>query len=324
MQYHLDLFTPETRQAFTEAGAACTGVGARLRRVANERVKPGDILLCYMTRVSRWCGVLEVESVPFEDDPPRFGATDPYPIRFNVKPVVILNTESAVPIRDPQVWPALTITNRLEPGNPYWTGFFRQSLNTFDDDGSFLVDLLKRQQSGPEAYPLTDQDRRRLNQRQSVRTLTGEVDVSIPDAEDEELSPESRNAESDQRTNYQESVQYQAKVAQIGVEMGFHVWVPRSDKVRVMELLQPAAHEKSLRWKSRWPGINARCPKSVVVHPPKNPRRGPQNAGRGPKKRRLRSPKSAISSSVPALDIALIRATGGRWSDPLHSNPPHL
>lgn len=220
----------------------------------------GDILLCCMTRVSRWCGVLEVESGPFEDDTPRFGATDPYPIRFNVKPVVILNTESAVPIRDPQVWPALTITNRLEPGNPYWTGFFRQSLNTFDDDdGSFLVDLLKRQQSGPEAYPLTDQDRRRLNQRQRVRTLTGEVEVSIPDAEDEELSPESRNAESDQRTNYQESIQYQAKVAQIGVEMGFHVWVPRSDKVRVMELLQPAAHEKSLRWKSRWPGINARC-----------------------------------------------------------------
>ena len=31
----------------------------------SERMKPGDYLLCYLTRVSRWIGVLEVTGEPF-------------------------------------------------------------------------------------------------------------------------------------------------------------------------------------------------------------------------------------------------------------------
>ena len=111
MKYHLDLFTPETWEAFTGAGATCTGFRVRQRRLAQERVKPGDVFLCYMTRVSRWCGVLEVESGPFDDDTPMFGTDDPFPVRFNVKPIVILDPESAVPIRQPQVWQALISDN---------------------------------------------------------------------------------------------------------------------------------------------------------------------------------------------------------------------
>ena len=247
MKYHLNLFTPETWQGFTEAGASCTGFRLRQRRLAQERVQPGDVFLCYMTRLSRWCGVLKVESGPFEDHTVRFGTSDPYPIRFNVKPLVILNPESAVPIRDPQVWQALTITNQLELGDPHWTGFFRQSLNTFEDeDGRFLVDFLNKQQSHPEAYPLTARDQRRLKQKQSVRTLTGEVEISIPEPEDEEHSLEPETGEAEQRQNRQESIQYQAKVAQIGIQMGFRIWVPRNDKARVLEHIPPAAHENIL------------------------------------------------------------------------------
>ena len=147
MKYHLDLFTPETWQAFADIGATCPGFRVRHRRLAQERVKPGDIFICYMTRLSRWCGVLQIKSGPFEDDTPRFATDDQFPVRFNVEPVVILNSESAIPIHDPKVWQALSITNHLEPGNTQWTGFFRQSLNTFEDvDGEFLVELLKNQQ----------------------------------------------------------------------------------------------------------------------------------------------------------------------------------
>lgn len=244
MKYHLDVCTPETWQAFTSAGATCAGFRARHLRLANERVKPGDVFLCYMTRLSRWCGVLEVESEPFYDETPTFDTDDPYPVRFNVKPVVILDAESAVPIRDPQVWQGLTITNHLEQGDHYWTGFFRQSLNTFEDeDGRFLADLLQKQQSNPKAHPFTDQDRRRLKQRQRVRTLTGEVEIHIPD---DDLSDDTETAENDQRRKPQESIQYQAKVAQIGIQMGFHVWIPRSDKARVTELIPTEGQNKIL------------------------------------------------------------------------------
>ena len=247
MKYHLDLFTPETWQAFTDAGATCTGFRVRQRRLAQERVKPGDLFLCYMTRLSRWCGVLEIESEAFYDETPRFGADDPYPVRFNVKPVVTLSPESAIPIHHPQVWQALSITNQLEPGDHYWTGFFRQSLKTLEDyDGTFLVELLKNQQSSPAAYPLTDRDRRRLNQRQRVRTLEREVEVEVPDPGDDEFPPETVQTEPDQRRNHQESIQYQAKVSQIGIQMGFHVWVPRNDRARVLALIPTAEHGKFL------------------------------------------------------------------------------
>ncbi|MCY4414715.1 MAG: hypothetical protein OXE87_00150 [Chloroflexi bacterium] len=247
MKYHLDLFTPETWEAFTGVGATCTGFRVRHRRLAHERVKPGDLFLCYMTRLSRWCGVLQVESGPFEDDTPRFGTDDPFPIRFNVKPIVILDPESAVPIRQPQVWQALSITNQCEPGDARWTGFFRQSLNTLEDGaGQFLVELLKNEQSSPGTYPLTDQDRRRLNQRQRIRTLTGEVEVDIPEPGDDEFAPDEELTEPDQQRNLQESIQYQAKVAQVGIQMGFHVWVPRNDKASVLTLIPADDHKKIL------------------------------------------------------------------------------
>ena len=38
----------------------------------------------------------------------------------------------------------------------------------------------------------------------------------------------------------------QAKVAQIGAEMGFRIWVLRSDKARVLELIPATMHEKFL------------------------------------------------------------------------------
>ena len=247
MKYLLDVVSPETWKAFTDGGATCTGFPARQRRLAQERVRPGDVFLCYMTRLSRWCGVLEVESESFYDDNPRFGTTDPFPVRFNVKPIVTLDPESAVPIRQPNVWQALTITNQLEPGDPHWTGFFRQSLNTLEDeDGRFLVELLTNQQSHPEAHPLTDQDKRRLNRRQRVRTLEREVEVEIPEPEDDESSPELDPAGPDERRNLQESIQYQAKVSQIGIQMGFRIWVPKSDKGRVLEFIPTDTRDKIL------------------------------------------------------------------------------
>jgi hypothetical protein len=54
MAYFLDLFTPETWSAFREHGAGITGFKYRQRRVARERIKQGDIFLCYLVRLSRW------------------------------------------------------------------------------------------------------------------------------------------------------------------------------------------------------------------------------------------------------------------------------
>ena len=191
MAYFLDLFTPETWHAFCEMGATVTGFRDRQRRLALEHVHPGDIFLCYVTRVSRWSGVLQVESAAYQDDSPIHDDFAPFTIRFKVKPIVVLEFKMSIPIYDDKVWNTLTITKQHERGIRGWTGFFRSSLNQLDEsDGRYLVDLLKGQKANPERYPLTDKDKRQLARRRKVPTLAGEVEVEVPDKEDDDSTPE--------------------------------------------------------------------------------------------------------------------------------------
>ena len=215
--------------------------------MAGERVRRGDIFLCYLTRLSRWCGVLQVESDVYYDNSPIHDDLDPFTIRFKVRPIVVLEPELAIPIHDDKVWSTLTITNQYERRHSNWTGFFRGSLNRFEDsDGSYLLKLLKKQQSNPESYSLTEKDRRQLVRRRKVRTLYREVEVEVPDLEDDDAVLEAEIVELTKETNSRESIQMQAKVAQIGAEMRFRIWVPRNDRARVLEHIPTGMREKFL------------------------------------------------------------------------------
>ena len=83
--------------------------------IASQLVKVGDIFLCYMVRLSRWCGALEVTSAVFEDRTPIFRQTDdPYVVRFKVKPLVMLDDALAIPLAAPEVWEKLSITRKVD------------------------------------------------------------------------------------------------------------------------------------------------------------------------------------------------------------------
>ena len=244
MAYILDLFTPETWLAFRDNGATVTGFRERHWRLARERVAQGDILLCYLTRLSRWCGALQVESEVYRDNSPIFEDPDPFTIRFKVKPIVVLDPELCIPIYEDRIWKQLTITKQYTKGTSSWTGFFRTSLNHIEeDDGSYLFDLLKSQQLNPASYPLSDQDKRHISRRRKVATLDGEVEVEVPDEED---SPEAEVVQPTAPSESRESIRYQAKVARIGADMGFHIWVPKNDKGRVLELVPDTMHGRFL------------------------------------------------------------------------------
>ncbi len=172
MSYFLSLYTPETWTSFCETGATIAGFRKRHRSLAGERVREGDIFLCYLTRLSRWCEILQVQSEAYDDDSPRFDGPDPFTVRFRVEPIVTLEPESSIPIHEDEVWSNLSITSQYERGSSHWTGFFRSSLNRLEDgDGSYLVQLLKEQQAHPRSYPLTDKDKRQLIPKMKVRTL---------------------------------------------------------------------------------------------------------------------------------------------------------
>ncbi len=133
MAYFLNLYTPETWRSAREAGASVSRFRERQRRIASERVKQGDILLCYLTRLSRWCGALQVTTGVDDDPSPILDDSDPFTVRLGVEPIVILEPEFSIPIHEEEVWNTLSITKQYDRGHSRWTGFFRGSLKQFDD-----------------------------------------------------------------------------------------------------------------------------------------------------------------------------------------------
>jgi predicted RNA-binding protein len=227
MAYYLDLFSPDTQAKFSGSDRTISGFRVRQRNVA-ARVKPGDKLLCYLTRLSRWVGVLEVTSTAFEDSSPIFtDEDDPFVVRFKVKPVVWLAPEQGLPIHDKAIWSNLSLTRNHSQETSRWTGFFRGSLNHIsDDDGEFLEQRLVAQQSAPKPYPLTDQDRKALAPL-VARRPEGAVTVTVPDDSEEQ-------ADEDAAPHARESIKVQALLGRIGATMGFKVWLPANDQGAVL------------------------------------------------------------------------------------------
>ncbi len=71
MAYYIDLFSPDTYETFKNSDRTISGFRERQRGVASD-IQPGDKLICYVTKLSRWVGVLEVKSTYFQDDKPIF------------------------------------------------------------------------------------------------------------------------------------------------------------------------------------------------------------------------------------------------------------
>lgn len=69
MKYYLDLFSPETAEAFSKSDQSISGFRSRQRKIA-DRISRGDHFICYVTRISRWIGILEVVEGPFESSTP--------------------------------------------------------------------------------------------------------------------------------------------------------------------------------------------------------------------------------------------------------------
>ena len=245
MTYFLDLFTPETWSAFREHGADISGFRYRQRRTARERVKTGDTFLCYLVRLSRWCGVLEVTSEAFIDYTPIFSDPDPFVVRFRVRSEVLLDSERAIPITEDELWSQLSITRGIEKGAKGWAAaHFRGSLREIDAaDGELISSMLREQNNRQVDFPFTDRDKRQLARKATVRTPDREVIVEVPEHEEENDTDIQEIVGSDvSGSDVRESVQVQAKIAQIGAEMGFRIWVPRNDRSLVQKHVAEDSH----------------------------------------------------------------------------------
>ena len=229
MDYFLDLFSPETHEKFSSSDRMVSGFRVRHRKAA-DRIKPGDLLVCYLTRLSRWIGLLEVKHAAFEDSTPLFmSEEDPFIIRFHVDPLVWLPFEEGIPIHDESVWHKLSFTRDHSHDSPTWTGHVRSSLSRLANvDGKFLAEMLLKQGKRPKRYPLNETDHRKLAGH-VIRRVEGAVSVTVPEdqVDQQDSSPTILASEG------RESIRIQALLARIGAAMGLKIWIPANDRAAV-------------------------------------------------------------------------------------------
>ncbi len=217
-------------EAFTHSDQDVSGFRVRHEGLAS-RVQPADRLVNYMTKLSRWFGVLEVTSPYFKDSAPIFyPSDDPFIIRFRVKPVAWLPKEKAIPIKDERVWNILSFTKDTEPNSSRWTGKLRNSLNQLNEgDGRFLEEFILSQVDGGEIFPIDVEEYKKFLTH-TVRREDKVVAVSVP--QDTDMGVEVEEAPST-RVEVRESIRIQSLLAQIGAEMGMKIWLPKNDRAAV-------------------------------------------------------------------------------------------
>ncbi len=220
--YWLDLFTGPTWEEFLAAGGEVSGFRER-RWKAVQRIKPGDYLLCYLTGVSRWIGVLEVVSEPFRDNTPIW-KDEEFPCRVRVRPVATLTPETAVPVFE--LRDQLSVFQDLKNPNA-WTGHFRGSPARWKtSDGEAVVAAVQEAEKDPVSRPV---DVAKLSRRpRALKAAIGSV--TVPDdeesTEEHELPPE-QGAGGKEPTVHSEM---QWGLLKLGSDMGLDVWVARNDR----------------------------------------------------------------------------------------------
>jgi predicted RNA-binding protein len=227
MTYWLDLFTAKTWQEFLDHGASISGFReGRWKTV--QKIKPGDRLLCYITGISRFIGILEVTSEAFQDKS-KIWADAEFPCRLKVKPIVTLALDTAIPVTSMR--DQLSIFKNLKSPTA-WSGSFRGSPARWkSEDGDAILKALLNAQTNPVVRPV---DERKLNYRPNIlKTKLGAVTIPEPETT---LPVDTKSTSTSQQTN-ESSIhdRMQFSLAKLGCDLGLDVWVARNDRNRTVD-----------------------------------------------------------------------------------------
>lgn len=219
MRYWIDLFTWNTWQEFLKAGGDISGFRASRWRTV-QRMKRGDILLCYLTGLSRFIGILEVTGVPFQDSEPIWGEAV-FPARVPVRVVLSLRPEHGVPVASLSA--ELSYFQNLKSPHA-WSGHFRGSpTEEKPEDANVIIAALEDAHRNPV---FRDFDPKKLERRVPVyETKSGTV--TVPESAEEPTSTELEPAEKDVQVTHEE---IQWLLLDLGSKMGLEVWVARNDR----------------------------------------------------------------------------------------------
>jgi len=220
--YWLDLFTGATWSEFKSAGGRVTGFRESRWKTA-QKIKIGDYMLCYLTGISRFIGILEVSGAAYKDRS-AIWKDEEFPCRLKVKIIADLEPDVAVPVF--QLREQLSFFHNMS--NPHaWTGRFRSSPAKWATaDGESVIQAVLDAKQNPVSRPV---DERKLKYRpKALKAQIGSVTVPEND-QDEAAEQESETKKPREHTE----IQWQ--LLKLGSDMGFDVWVARNDRGRAWE-----------------------------------------------------------------------------------------
>ncbi len=224
MNYWLDPFSRETWELFQASGARVTGFRETHWQRARS-IEPGDMLLCYLLRVKRWVGLLEVTKASFRCNSSDFPG-ERLPVRLGVKPLVALKPEHGVPME--------LLKDRLSfytsgDGPNHWVAHVRRSLARYkQSDGDAIARALREADANPVERPI---DPKKLVRSPTLYRVTARAGaepidtvVSIPTSDEENELNDAGPGEAPTHT------EIQWRLLDLGGQLGLDVWAPRSDR----------------------------------------------------------------------------------------------
>ena len=240
MNYYLDLFSPATYEMFKKSDQEVSGFRSRQENMAST-VSIGDHFLCYMTKLSRWFGILEVISKVYIDDTPRFvDSEDPYVVRFKIKPLILLDPIYAIPIRTNEIWNNLSFTKNCSKTGSQFTGKLRASLTEISQvDSKIIEDAIFQQNKQKIKYPYDIKKYNKYVRDGQATPIVKQQQKKIEYKQNHQESSlhiaEEVSTPIDETKDTRESIHIQAMLAIIGYKMGMRVWIPRNDKKRILD-----------------------------------------------------------------------------------------
>ncbi len=249
MTYWFNMFTATTWAEFQKSGARISGFRqSKTNEAAIEQVRSGDIFLCYLTGgMKRLVGALKV--VERSKDQSRIWQDDVFPVRFVVKPLVLLSPEHGVPMEELEG--RVAFYTGPEDRNKYKCmirGGPKRVQNTAD--GDLIFSLLKKADTNPTwravdpkqlAYKPTYMAERRKGK------ATIKVQVTVPETEETVKTKKQSTVidGEDAATTRHTEIQY--RLLKLGEEMGFDLWVARNDRSRQWKSKELGAFDRMVK-----------------------------------------------------------------------------
>ncbi len=182
MNYWLDLFTGTTWREFRDAGGKISGFRHRMRATV-ARIQRGDILLCYLTGVMRWVGALE--AIGPSRDKSKIWSQGDFPARLEVKPLILLDPETGIPMEDLK---GRVQFYKTEADAGKFKGMVRGSPRLFarGEDGQLILEMLRQAQASPirkdvDPRKLARVPQFKVQRRRGSRII--DASVTVPEVE---------------------------------------------------------------------------------------------------------------------------------------------